>query len=200
MADPISVAGIALQVGDILSRVVAYGTSVKDARAEMRALTSELCTLEGALRHFDPSAEALRSPGDRAGAALSGASSDLGDSRSPLSKSGTMPTQYSVLYTILASIRDELNELDKILMPAASSIGKKWQSLRWPLRKDEAREHVQKLERLKTVLILQLTGDNQYVIPASWSQHGERNHQQQSLTSLVSAGLKTTRFLPKSAI
>jgi hypothetical protein len=46
MADPLSIAGLVLQVGDIMIRVYEYGKRVKEAKEDMIRLHSDLVSLK----------------------------------------------------------------------------------------------------------------------------------------------------------
>lgn len=53
MADPISIFGLAVTVGQIISTLYEYGQGVKDARKDVTQLSTELFTLKGVLEQID---------------------------------------------------------------------------------------------------------------------------------------------------
>jgi hypothetical protein len=53
MADPLSVAGLALSVVDVACKLHHYISTARGAKAEIRRLSLELFALKGALDHFD---------------------------------------------------------------------------------------------------------------------------------------------------
>lgn len=53
MADPISIFGLAVTVGQILSTLYEYGQGVKDARKDVTQLSTELFALKGVLEQID---------------------------------------------------------------------------------------------------------------------------------------------------
>jgi hypothetical protein len=133
--DPVSAIGLAIQVGNIILLVMRYGREAKDAGDEIQALSAELFALEGILRHIEVQ------------------SSDL---------PSTSQFQSPAFMQLLFSTRQMLDSLGKTISPPSSSttLSRAARSLKWPLKKSQVTEQIQKLERLKTLYILSLTGGN----------------------------------------
>lgn len=53
MADPISIIGLVVTIGQVVSTLYDYGSSVKDARRDINKLSVELFALQGTLQHVD---------------------------------------------------------------------------------------------------------------------------------------------------
>lgn len=139
MADPISIAGILVTVGQLLSSLYDYGKNVKDAREDITALSAELFALKGILEHATKQYNPLQ-PNQNGFPLLTGEHKDdaLG---------------------ILRSARECIGSLQQVLEQPQTKLKKAIQSLKWPLDKSEAMKRVDQLGRIKSTLILMfLTG------------------------------------------
>ena len=136
MADPISILGLSLQAAAIVKLVMGYCVEVSGASKDMRNLAAELIALEGTLRHV----QTQRHEG--------------------LGANGQDPSAFQEL---LVQTDQVLTELEKAFAQASESESKFKKAVRvikWPLKKEEIKDQVQKLERLKTLFILVITGDS----------------------------------------
>jgi hypothetical protein len=137
MADPLSTTGLVLQVAALLKQLYDYGTAVKGAQKEISVLRSELYALKGVLQDIDTAQDVA----------------------------GARPSRRELAET-LASARDLLETLSKKLGGSASAIGKAVQSVKWPLIKSDYDKILNRLERLKTWLILYSMSDSHATIGA----------------------------------
>ncbi|KAK1749484.1 hypothetical protein QBC47DRAFT_270404, partial [Echria macrotheca] len=136
--DPASAIGLAAQAGNIIILVLKYGREVKDASGDIQALSTELFALEGILRHVETQIDSVSS------------------------SAHSSPSHTPAFAQLLQSTHQTLDSLAKLLShtPSSSSnLAITTRSLKWPLRKGQVAEQIQKLERLKTLYILSLTGD-----------------------------------------
>ena len=52
MADPTSVAALIIQITQVIHKIYKYGKGVKDAKADIESLCTELYALKGVLEHI----------------------------------------------------------------------------------------------------------------------------------------------------
>lgn len=142
MADPISITGLIMDVSNILSSLINYAKSVHDARSEMRKLAEELFALKGILEHLSATQALQDTPKSEM---------DL-DSPSRFDRN----VMGSVLHTTDKFLQDLLSDLE---IPSTKFKRMK-QKLQWPFTQDQVNEHLARLERVKSWLILVLTADN----------------------------------------
>ncbi|KAL9613817.1 MAG: hypothetical protein Q9167_001664 [Letrouitia subvulpina] len=145
--DPVSIIGLAVNVQQILTSIYKYGQGVSEARREINQLCSELFALKAALEHIR-----LNIDGGLAGShdAEEGAQTILASSNfaSPEFKDMVTATEL-----ILKSLQDRL----KVKGSKAKAT---LQRLTWPIVKDDLKEDIEKLNRLKSFFILTTTSEN----------------------------------------
>lgn len=131
MADPISIAGMIITAGQILSTLYDYGKGVKEARKDIQQLSLELFALKGILEYIDNQHDPS---GPNIGLALDD--------------------------QLLLSADEELVSLLRKLERPISAFKKAIQSLRWPLDQGEVAKYADRLERIKsTLLLIYVTGN-----------------------------------------
>lgn len=129
--DPMSILGLTMQVAEILKVLLQFCRDAKSANTEVQSLSAELFALEGILRHVESSA-------------------------------ATSTSSTTGLGQLVESTHQVLSGLQRAFaqLPSSSGITGAVRSLMWPLKKDEVNAQITKLERLKTLFILSLTGDS----------------------------------------
>lgn len=136
MADPASIVGILITVGQVLSSLYDYSASVKEARQDISDLSAELFALRAILEHIKRQY-------------------DTNNSHLQKNESSVLAREYSdVAPEVLNSTGACLGALLERLEQPKSTIKKAFKSLTWPLDKTEVSKHVARLERLKSTLIL----------------------------------------------
>lgn len=143
--DPVSVSGLIIAVEQILCQIYKFGQGVQGAKKEISQLCSELFALKGALEHARMSLDGT---------------TDLDKPRGnpqPLLSPLLNTDEFS---SMLSSADSLLRDLSKRLSKSPGRLNSIMQSLAWPLKKDDIMSIIQRLERLKSYLILATTTDN----------------------------------------
>jgi hypothetical protein len=142
MADPLSITGLVLAVGQVLLSLYDYGSNVKDARKDINSLSEELFALKGVLEHL----KAQHKPD----------ATNLDQSES------LWPARYDPqkFTSMLQSTSEFLQSLLKSLEEPKGRFKKSMQSLKWPLDKGDVDKHLARLGRVKTWFILVLMTDS----------------------------------------
>ena len=143
--DPVSVSGLIIAVEQILCQIYTFGRGVHDVKKEITQLCSELFALKGALEHVRMSLDGTVELGKSQAAPQT--------LLSPLLKADEFSS-------MLSSADLLLRDLSKRLSKSPGRLNSILQSLAWPLKKDEIINTIQRLERLKSYLILATTTDN----------------------------------------
>ncbi|KAJ5769256.1 hypothetical protein N7520_003815 [Penicillium odoratum] len=140
--DPISITGLVIDVSHIISCLIKYAKSVKTARSEMQKLSEELFALKGILDH------------------LAAQSSSEIPKFQHIESEGSSPFNEHVMNRVLQATKEFLESLLKDLEPAESKL-KSWkQKLEWHFTQEKINDHLIRLERVKSWLILVLTADH----------------------------------------
>jgi len=142
MADPLSITGLVLAVGQVLLSLYDYGSNVKDARKDINILSEELFALKGVLEHL----KAQHKP----------VVANLDQSESP------WPARYDPqkFAGMLQSTGEILRSLLKSLEEPKGRFKRSMQSLKWPLDRSDVDKHLARLARVKTWFILVLMTDS----------------------------------------
>jgi hypothetical protein len=125
MAEAIAVIEVVVVIGEVVNGLYEYISSVKDAKDDIRKLTTELFAIKGALEHFDVQ-----------------------------SKSAMDEAVHTQSQSMLAMTRDTLKSIEKKIGPPKSGIGRAFQNLAWPFRSDDVDKYMGRLERAKTWFIM----------------------------------------------
>lgn len=146
--DPASLTGLIVALEQIISRIFKFGKGIKDAKKEINQLCSELFALKGSLEHIRMNFNSSKAFVEPDGA--------LQSLFPPLLKT----EECSRMFTATESL---VEDLTKRLSPAPGRLNSLMQSLTWPLKKDDIKDFISRLERLKSYFLLATTSDNMYV-------------------------------------
>ena len=146
--DPASLTGLIIALEQIIGQIFKFGNGVKAAKKEVNQLCSELFALKGSLEHIRMNFNNNKSFVEPDGA--------LQSLFPPLLKT----EECSRMFTATESL---VVDLTKRLSPAPGRLNSMIQSLTWPLKKDDIRDFISRLERLKSYFLLATTSDNMYV-------------------------------------
>lgn len=135
MADPMSIAGLIIQLIGTAKQVYDFGNSVKNARQDIQDLFGELFALKAVVEQIRVDNGSLAN-----------------DKLYITPQDGPLNNTWS--YT-----RDLLTEILDDLVKRASRGQSPLKHLGWPGKRSELREKITKLERLKTYFILVLVND-----------------------------------------
>ncbi|KAJ5118756.1 hypothetical protein N7448_010464 [Penicillium atrosanguineum] len=140
MADPISIVGLITDVSTIIASLISYAKAVQSAKSDIRQLSEELFALKGILEHLSKEA-----PRDE-----------------PKSEQTELPDSFDrdVLMRVLQTTNEFLESLLADLETPKTKFRRLKQKLQWPFTQEETSEHLARLERVKSWLILVLTADH----------------------------------------
>lgn len=130
MAEPLSLAGVVLQLGSILKELYEYGKRVKGAQSHILSLCSELAALKSILTDLQTQHE----------------------SGTP----GLREPEFSKMLSMATTLLDGLSYR---LGPKISVRQRAMQSLKFPLEGDALKETLSRLERIKSWFLLILMSD-----------------------------------------
>ncbi|KAJ5824125.1 NACHT nucleoside triphosphatase, partial [Penicillium robsamsonii] len=139
--DPISITGLVIEVSHVLSSLIRYAKSVQSAKSEVRKLTEELFALKGILGHLAAQI----------------------DDVPKFQESETSPFDRDVMARVLNTTNEFLQSLLMDLEVSETKFKRLKQTLKWPFTQAEFSEHLVRLERVKSWLILVLTADHNSV-------------------------------------
>lgn len=125
MSDPLSIAGLVLAVGSVAQGVLSYAMAVKEAGRDISQLLTELLALKGFLEQIQS------------------------DKQSQAAYFET--TEY---YELLQTGFQVVRSLELDLNRPVTKIGSVVSRLKWPLKKEDARKHFERLERVKSYFLL----------------------------------------------
>lgn len=149
MADPVSIAGMVITIGQIISSLYEYGCSVRDCKDDIQRLTMELFALKGVLDHI----ESLDRPESVKALGVRG----VKDS------SGQYDEMLRMTYEAIQGMQERLTQ-------PKNSFAKAKRSLTWPFVKADIDKLVARLERAKTWFILVIMGDTASVTTDVFSE------------------------------
>ncbi|KAJ5285643.1 hypothetical protein N7524_000949 [Penicillium chrysogenum] len=139
--DPISITSLVIEVSRVLSSLIRYAKTVQTAKSEVRKLSEELFALKGILEHL--SAQVDDSP--------------------KCEELETSPFDRDVLARVLHTTNEFLQSLLLDLQTAETKFKRLKQTLKWPFTQTQVSEHLIRLERVKSWLILVLMADHNSV-------------------------------------
>ncbi|KAJ5826063.1 hypothetical protein N7474_003201 [Penicillium riverlandense] len=141
MADPISIAGLIVDVGMIITATITYAKAVRDARSDTQKLSEELFALKGILEHLSVHIKPE-------------------DSEKLPSYSEAMAFDPELLSSTLKTTHEFLKSLLHDLEEPAGKFKQLKKKLEWPFTQDQFNAYLSRLERVKSWLILVLTSDS----------------------------------------
>lgn len=133
MADPLSIAGLVLTIGDTINKMLKVAADARNAPDDIKALQGEivqaLFVLDGSLRHLQGQPQ---------------------------------PGQFSSkqLVQMLQSAKETLDSLNQDLDDPKTWLARSTQRLAWHWTKDVVAKHVARVERIKMWFLMALTTDN----------------------------------------
>lgn len=129
--DPISIAGLVVTIGEVVSSLYEYGRAVKDSKDEIRKLTQEMFALKGALETISST------------------------TRTYLSKKESQDDERNLQNeSMLTLTRETLGSLQTRLVEPKNSFQRAKQALKWPFTKGEIERYIAGVERCKTWFIM----------------------------------------------
>lgn len=140
--DPVSIAGAIVTVTEIITVIYRFSKDARESKKETSQLCSELFGLKATFEHVGKELEQV-TDGRKLGFTEDEAYSPL------------MRSEESELMVLSAA--SLLEELERKLQKASQG---RLQRLKWPLKKSEILEYVQKLERHRSYFVLALTSDD----------------------------------------
>lgn len=138
----LTVLGVSFQVA---SAIYSYSSDVKDAKGDIQQLSNEIFALIGVLERLKVNQNQISS----------GKSTDY-------SKAFSQESSQDSLRHVLQQSVEFLHDLHKRLEPPKTRFQAKIQRLKWPFEQKETAQHLQRLERVKTYLILSLMTDEMF--------------------------------------
>lgn len=159
--DPISITGLVIEVSHVLSSLIRYAKTVQTAKSEVRKLSEELFALKGILEH------------------LTAQINDI----PKWEESDTSPFDRDVMSRVLHTTNEFLQSLLMDLETAETKFKRLKQTLKWPFTQTQVSEHLIRLERVKSWLILVLMADHNSV-------DREMQHEIRDLTNTLKADLQ----------
>ncbi|KAJ6125209.1 hypothetical protein N7471_012526 [Penicillium samsonianum] len=159
--DPISITGLVIEVSHVLSSLIRYAKTVQTAKSEVRKLSEELFALKGILEH------------------LTAQINDI----PKWEESETSPFDRDVMSRVLHTTNEFLQSLLMDLETAETKFKRLKQTLKWPFTQTQVSEHLVRLERVKSWLILVLIADHNSV-------DREMQHEIRDLTNTLKEDLQ----------
>jgi hypothetical protein len=138
--DPISVAGLVIEVSHVLASLIKYAKNVQGASSEVRKLSEELFALKGILEHLAAQTDEVPEYEEK-----SSETTGLFD-RDAMSR--VLYTTNELLKSLLADLETPETKLKHLK-----------RNLKWPFTQKQVNEHLIRLERVKSWLILVLIAD-----------------------------------------
>lgn len=138
----LAVLGVSFQVA---SAIYSYSSDVKDAKGDIQQLSNEIFALIGVLERLKVNREQI-------------STEKLTDHVKAFSQESNQDSLRHVLQKSLEFLQD----LHKRLEFPNTRFKAKAQKLKWPFEQKETAQHLQRLERVKTYLILSLMTDEMF--------------------------------------
>ncbi|KAI9847320.1 MAG: hypothetical protein M1837_002907 [Sclerophora amabilis] len=135
---------------ELTSRIYTYTRDVKGAQTTIQGLSSELFSLIGVLEYIRPPVQP--DLGEKGG----------GDGlENPARLLSTQPAFKRVLEETLTFLQDLYRSLEIPKNRLASVV----QKLKWPLKEEETRRHLERIERVKSFFVLAVSSDDLFGSP-----------------------------------
>ncbi|OQE39061.1 hypothetical protein PENCOP_c007G09037 [Penicillium coprophilum] len=159
--DPISIVGLVIETSHALSSLIRYAKAVQTAKSEVRKLTEELFALKGILEHLAAQIDDIPK------------------------WQGSEISQFDqdVMARVLHTTNEFLQSLLMDLEVSETKFKRLKQTLKWPFTQTEVSEHLIRLERVKSWLILVLIADHKSV-------EREMQHEIRDLTNTLKEDLQ----------
>lgn len=138
----LTVLGVSFQVA---SAIYSYSSDVKDAKGDIQQLSNEIFALIGVLERLKVNQDHIST----------GKSTDH-------SKAFSQESNQDSIRHVLQQSLEFLQDLHKRLESPKTQFKAKIQKLKWPFEQKETARHLQRLERVKTYLILSLMTDEMF--------------------------------------
>ncbi len=138
----LTILGVSFQVASV---IFSYVGDVKGAKGNIQQLSNELFALIGVLERMKMQQEQFSS----------GKSTDH-------SKAFAQESNQESLRQVLQQSLEFLQDLHKRLLAPKTRFQARIQKLKWPFEQSETTQHLQRLERIKTYLILSLMTDEMF--------------------------------------
>ncbi len=138
----LTVLGVSFQVA---SAIYSYSSDVKDAKGDIQQLSNEIFALIGVLERLKVNQDQI----------FTGKSTDH-------SKAFSQESNQDSLRHVLQQSLEFLQDLRKSLESPKTRFQAKIQKLKWPFEQKATTQHLQRLERVKTYLILSLMTDEMF--------------------------------------
>jgi len=138
--DPISITGLVIEVSNVLASLIQYAKAVQGANSEVRKLSEELFALKGILEHLATQTDEVPQYEEK-----SSETAGLFD-RDAMAR--VLYTTNELLQSILAGLQTPETKFKHLK-----------RNLKWPFTQKEINEHLIRLERVKSWLILVLIAD-----------------------------------------
>lgn len=139
--DPVSITGLVIEVSNVLSSLIRYAKTAQNAKSDVRKLSEELFALKGILEHLAAQTDTVTG----------------------WEESESSPFDSDVMTRVLHTTNEFLQSLLTDLKLSESKFERLKQSLKWPFTQKEVSEHLARLERVKSWLILVLLADHNAV-------------------------------------
>ncbi|KAL9609937.1 MAG: hypothetical protein Q9167_005333 [Letrouitia subvulpina] len=148
---------------EVASLLYSYGKQVKGARRDIQNLSNELFGLIGALEHLKiqqehnaaQDAESSQPPPYQE-MEIDDNTSKTNYGKESISDSNTQPPNMA---SVLKQTIEFLRELQQSLLEPKGRLNAAIHLMKWPLRESEVQRHLDRLERVKTYLVLSLVTD-----------------------------------------
>ncbi|CAI7663745.1 unnamed protein product [Penicillium glandicola] len=159
--DPISITGLVIEVSHVLSSLIRYAKTVQNAKSEVRKLSEELFALRGILEHLAAQMDEIPK----------------------WQESETSSFDHDVMARVLQTTNEFLQSLLMDLETSETKFKRLKQTLKWPFTQKQVSEHLIRLERVKSWLILVLIADHNSV-------DQEMQHEIRDLTNTLKEDLQ----------
>ena len=147
--DPISVlaslSGLVIAIQELVSAIYKYGKGVKGAKKEINQLCSELFALKAALEHMRLNLNDTI---------------DIVDEEKPNATFSSSLVESKEFSNMLDTTDTFVKDLSKSFNKGPGRLDAVMTSWAWPLKKEDVKNELQRLERLKSYFILANTTDN----------------------------------------
>jgi len=138
MVEPLSLAGILIAIPPVAAALITIASDIKEARKDMQNLVGDLFSLKGVLEYV----QSVRKM-----------SSDT-------EKHNFDSAHFDALLHDAGSILIAL----KLSLKVGDSVGaQKWKSIKWHFKKAEVLKHCQRLEEVKSAMLMVMIGDSLYI-------------------------------------
>ena len=129
---------------ELTSSLYTYAKSVKSAKDDIHKLSTELFALIGALEHINRQ--------------------NKQSSSSDHAKGVAQVPHREMFQNVLDDCIRFLKELRTVLIIPKGQLQARRYKMLWPFKESQTRQHIERLERVKTYMVLSLVTDEMYVV------------------------------------